>query len=182
MTKADKKVLIEALTEKFKDSKFFYVTEYGTMTVAQMNEFRRKCFESNIEYKAIKNTLIQKALESVDEEAYKGLFDSLKGPSAIMFAEDAKTPGALLKEFRKGKQRPLLKSAYIDSDIFIGDENIDMLSKLKSKEDLLGEVITLLQSPMAKLMGQLTSGGNTIQAILKGIEEHKSSAGDAPEA
>jgi len=181
MTKADKSVLIEELTGKFKESKFFYVTEYGSMTVAEMNNFRRKCFENNIEYKAIKNTLIKKALKNVDEEAYKGLYDTLKGASAIMFSDDAKTPGVLLKDFRKDNEKPLLKSAYIDTDIFLGDESIATLAKLKSKADLLGEVIGLLQSPMATLLGQLTSGGNTIHALLQSIEE-RGGAVEAPEA
>ncbi len=179
MTKAEKKALIEALTDKFTNSKFFYITDFGSMSVADMNDFRRKCFEKGIEYKAAKNSLIQKALEAVDSEAYKGLFDTLKGHSGIMFAEDAKVPGVLLKEFRKTNEKPLLKSAYIDSDIFLGDESIDMLSKLKSKQDLLGEIVTLLQSPMANLLGQLQSGGNTIHALLQSLEERQA---DAPEA
>jgi large subunit ribosomal protein L10 len=182
MTKSEKGVLIEALTEKFKESKFFYVTEYGSMTVAEMNDFRRKCFENNVEYKAVKNTLIKKALENVDAEAYKGLFDTLKGSSGIMFSEEAKTPGVVLKEFRKGSERPLLKSAYIDTDIFLGDESIATLAKLKSKADLLGEVIGLLQSPMSTLLGQLNSGGSKIHALLQSIEERNGGAGEAPEA
>lgn len=180
MTKSEKKALIEALTDKFNDSKFFYITDYGTMTVAELNDFRRKCFESGVEYKAVKNKLIQKALENVDETAYQGLFETLKGSSAIMFTDEAKTAGVILKEFRKENERPLLKSAYIDTDIFIGDDQIDVLAKLKSKADLLGEVITLLQSPIQTLLGQLTSGGSTIHALLQSIEE-KNGGGEAAE-
>lgn len=172
MTRAEKKALIDTLVEKFNNSNFFYITDYGSMSVAELNDFRRKCFESGIEYKAVKNKLIQKALEQVEGD-FEGLFPTLKGSSAIMFSEEAKTPGVVLKKFREGSEKPLLKSAYIDTDIFIGDENIETLSKLKSKADLLGEVVTLLQSPMATLLGQLNSGGNKVQALLKGIEEHK---------
>lgn len=176
MTKAEKKALLDALTDKFTNSKFFYITDYGSMSVAELNDFRRKCFESGIEYKAIKNKLIQKALETVDDTAYEGLFDTLKGSSAIMFTEEAKTAGVVLKEFRKEHEKPVLKGAYIDTDIFIGDEQIEVLSKLKSKADLLGEVVTLLQSPMKTVLGQLTSGGSKIHALLQSIEERNSEA------
>jgi large subunit ribosomal protein L10 len=179
MTKAEKKALIEALSDKFSSTNFFYITDYSTMSVADMNAFRRKCFENGVEYKAIKNKLIQKALGNVDETAYQELFDTLKGSSAIMFADEAKLPGVVLKEFRKDNDLPLLKSAYIDSAVYVGDDQIDTLAKLKSKSDLIGEVVTLLQSPMARLLGQLNSGGNTIQALLKGIEDHKGEGAEA---
>ena len=171
MTKAEKTALIEALTDKLSNSKFFYITDYSSMTVEQMNNFRRKCFEQGVEYKAVKNTLIRKALGKVDETAYEGLYESLTGSSAIMFSEEGKTPGSILKEFRKDSELPLLKAAYIDSDIFLGDENINVLAKLKSKSDLIGEIIGLLQSPMTNLMGQLNSGGNTIHGLLKAMGE-----------
>ena len=181
MIKSEKKALLEALTDKFTNSKFFYITDYGTMSVAQLNDFRRKCFENGVEYKAVKNKLIQKALETVDQTAYSDLLDTLKGPSAIMFTEEAKTAGVILKDFRKDNERPLLKSAYIDSSIFIGDDQIEILAKLKSKADLLGEVIGLLQSPMQTVLGQLTSGGSKIHALLQSIEE-RNGGGEAPEA
>lgn len=186
MLKADKKVLINELTDKFKDSKFFYVTEYGTMNVAELNDFRRKCFENNIEYKAIKNTILKKVLRDIDENTYSGLFDTLKGSSAIMFSEDGKAPAVLLKAYRKETEAelPSLKAAYIDTEIIIGDDNIEMLTKLKSKADLIGEVITLLQSPMYNLVAQLNSAPQTlvgllnagptlVHNLLKGIEENK---------
>lgn len=171
MTKAEKTALIEALTDKLSNSKFFYITDYSSMTVEQMNNFRRKCFEEGVEYQAVKNTLIKKALERVDETAYEGLYETLKGASAIMFSEEGKTPGSILKEFRKENKLPLLKGAYIDSDIFLGDDSIDVLAKLKSKADLIGEIIGLLQSPMSNLMSQLSSGGNTIHGLLKAMGE-----------
>ena len=176
MTKAEKTALIEALTDKFSNSKFFYITDYSAMTVAEMNDFRRKCFESGVEYKAVKNTLIKKALERVDENAYQGLYDSLKGASAIMFSEEGKTAGVVLKDFRKENEKPLLKAAYIDTDVFLGDESIDTLAKLKSKGDLIGEIVGLLQSPMSTLLGQLNSGGTTIHGLLKTMAEKEGGA------
>jgi large subunit ribosomal protein L10 len=171
MTKAEKTALIEALTDKLSNSKFFYITDYSSMTVEQLNSFRRKCFQEGIEYKAVKNSFIKEALGRVDETAYKGLYDTLKGASAIMFSEEGKTPGVVLKEYRKGNEKPILKAAYIDSSIYLGDESIDALAKLKSKSDLIGEIIGLLQSPMTNLMSQLNSGGNTIHGLLKAMGE-----------
>lgn len=183
MTKEVKTALIEDLAEKFQDAKFFYVTDFSTLTVAETNDFRRKCFENNIEMRVVKNTLIRKALERVSETAYEGLYEDLKGPSAILFAEDGKRPASVLKEYRgKDGEKPALKVAYIDSDIIRGDDQIDFLTKLKSKEDLLGELVTLLQSPAKnlvsalkgpeqKLIGLVKYGGDTMMALLKGIEE-----------
>ena len=183
MTKAEKTALIEDLTEKFQEAKFFYVTDFTSLTVAETNDFRRKCFENNVEMRVIKNTLIRKALERVSDTAYEGLYEDLKGPSAILFAENGKVPATVLKEYRgKDGEKPRLKVAYIDQDIIRGDDQIDFLTKLKSKEDLLGELVTLLQSPAKnlvstlkgpeqKLIGLVKSGPNTMMALLKGIEE-----------
>ena len=183
MNKVDKTALIEELADKFQEAKFFYVTDFTSLTVAETNDFRRKCFENNIEMRVIKNTLIRKALERVSETAYQGLYEDLKGPSAILFAENGKVPATVLKEYRgKDVEYPSLKVAYIDQDIIRGDDQIDFLTKLKSKEDLLGELVTLLQSPAKnlvstlkgpeqKLIGLVRYGGDTMMALLKGIEQ-----------
>ncbi len=183
MKKAEKAAVIEELAEKFKEVKFFYLTDPSTLNVAKTNDLRRMCFEHNVEMRMVKNTLIRKALERVSETAYEGLFDSLKGTTAILFAEDGKTPAKVLKEYRGDKgEKPTLKAAYIDQDVIVGDDQIDFLTKLKSKEDLLGELITKLQGPAANLVSQLTSaeqtlaglvnyGGNTLTGLLKAIEE-----------
>jgi large subunit ribosomal protein L10 len=183
MTKAEKTALIEELAVKFEETKFFYVTDFSTLTVAQTNDFRRKCFENNIEMRVLKNTLVRKALERVSETAYEGLYEDLKGPSAILFSESGKVPAQVIKEYRgKDGEKPELKVAYIDQDIIRGDDQLEFLTKLKSKEDLLGELITLLQSPAKnlvsalqgseqKLIGLVKYGPNTMMALLKGIEE-----------
>ena len=183
MTKAEKTAQIEELTEKFGEAKFFYVTDFTSLTVAETNDFRRKCFENNIEMRVIKNTLIRKALERVSETAYEGLYEDLKGPSAVLFADNGKSPAQVLKEYRgKEGEKPVLKVAYIDQDIIRGDDQIDFLTKLKSKEDLLGELVTLLQSPAKnlvsalkgpeqKLIGLVKAGPDTMMALLKGIEQ-----------
>lgn len=172
MTRAEKAASIEELKGKFEEASFFYLTDASTLTVEQINKFRGMCYEKDIEMKVVKNTLAIKALESFPEERnYMGLYESLKGPTAILFTTTANVPAKVIKEFRKEAERPVLKAAYIDTDVFVGDEQLDALTNLKSKEDLIGEVITLLQSPVKNVLGALQSGGNTLSGLLKALEE-----------
>ena len=172
MTRNEKAAEIEALKEKFAGHEFFYVTDSSTMTVAEVNDLRRQCFEKGIEMRVVKNTLACKALESAPEDkGYAPLIDLMKGPSAIMFTDTANAPAKVIKEFRKDHERPLLKVAYIDTDIFVGEDALDQLSSLKSKEELLGEVIVLLQSPMRNLVGALQSGSQTLSGLVKALEQ-----------
>ena len=173
MTKAEKTAVIEELKVKFENSSFFYVTDSSTLTVEQVNDLRGQLFEQGIEMRVVKNTLARKALEAAPAE--KGfdisLLDSLKGPTALMFTDVANAPGKVIKKFRgKDGEKPTVKSAYIDSAIYIGDDQLDALATIKSKEELLGELIGLLQSPMKNLLGQLQSGQNTISGLLKALE------------
>ncbi len=177
MTKAEKNATIEALKEKFSSTEFFYLTDSSTLTVEEINKFRGLCYEKGIEMRVIKNTLARKALESLPEEkGYEGLYESLKGPTAVLFTEVANSPAKVLKEFRKKSEKPVLKAAYIDTAVYVGDDQIDALTKLKSKADLLGEVITLLQSPAKNVISALQSGGNTISGLLKALEERGETA------
>ena len=172
MTKAEKTAVIEALKEKLEGVEYFYLTDSSTLTVEQVTQFRRMCFEKGVEMKVVKNTLIRKALEAAPEERnFEGLYDALKGHTAILFSEVANMPAKVLKNFRKSNEKPTLKAAYIDTDVFLGDDQIDILSKLKSKEDLIGEVITLLQSPAKNVVSALQSGGQTLTGLLKALEE-----------
>ncbi|GJM33823.1 MAG: 50S ribosomal protein L10 [Saprospiraceae bacterium] len=172
MTRAEKSAAIEVLKEKFETNQFFYLTDASTLTVAQVNQFRGLCYEKGIEMKVVKNTLAIKALETFPEEKkYADLYESLKGPTAILFTETANMPAKVLKEFRKNAEKPTLKAAYIDTDIFRGDDQIDTLAKMKSKEDLVAEVIAILQSPAKTVISSLKSGGSTIMGLLKTLEE-----------
>lgn len=185
MTRDQKTELIEELAAKFKEAKFFYLIDHATMNVADTNNLRRKCFENNIEMRAVKNKLVMRALERVSDTAYQGLYSHLKGSTAILFSEEGKVPAVVLKEYREGdKELPALKAAYIDQDIVEGDDQIEFLTNLKSKSDLIGELITLLQSPPKNLVSALTSGeqtlaglvnygGNTVSGLLKAIEQSK---------
>lgn len=173
MNKAEKIASVEGLKAKFENSTFFYITDASTLTVEEINNFRRSCHEKGVEMKVVKNKLAVKALESFPESRnYAPLFDALKGPSALLFTETANVPAVLLEKFRgKDGEYPILKAAYIDSDIFVGDDQLKVLASLKSKNDLIGEVIGLLQSPIKSVVGSLQSGGNTIMGLLKALEE-----------
>ncbi len=174
MTKAQKTALIADLKQKFSESSFFYITDSSTLTVEEVNKLRALCYEKGVEMKVVKNTLAIKALEeNAEEKNYTPLFDALKGPTALMFAETGNMPAKVIKEFREKSERPVLKAAYIDSDIFIGDDQVDALASLKSKEDLIGDVILLLQSPIKNVIGSLQSGGSTIAGLLKTLQERE---------
>lgn len=171
MTKAEKTALIEELREKFASSSTFYVTDCSTLTVEVINNLRRECFNSGMTLQVVKNTIIRKALEGVSETAYTELFGALHGPTAILFAEVGNAPARLIKEFRKEKERPIVKAAYVDGAIFLGDDQLEMLTKLKSRDEMLGEVIGLLQSPASNVISALKSSGGKIAGLLKTLEE-----------
>lgn len=174
MTKAEKAVVIKELSEKFKETSNFYFTDASGLTVAEVNELRQKCFDNGVEYKVVKNTLIRKALETVDAD-FSSLNDEvLTGFSGVMFTgENANLPAKIIKEFKKADSadRPKLKGASIEYDLFIGEEHLNMLAKLKSKQELIGEVIGLLQSPAKNVVSALQSGGQTLSGLVKTLSE-----------
>lgn len=176
MTREEKAVVIEELVQKFSDNSHFYITDASGMSVADTNALRRLCFDKGIEYRVFKNTLIQKALERMEGD-YTPFNDAvLKGFSGIMFsAENANAPAKLIKEFRKksGGESPMLKGASIDTDLFIGEENLNTLSELKSKAELIGEIIGLLQSPAKNVISGLQGAGGKLAGILKTLSERE---------
>lgn len=178
MTRDEKKVIIDGLTEKFKENPFFYITDASGFSVAQINAFRRTCYDKGVEYKVYKNTLIKKALENLDADYSKLSEEALKGFSGIIFSkETSNLPAKVLLDFRKklGKKevRPLFKGAGVDSDVFIGEANLEVLSTLKSKQELLGDLIGLLQSPAKNLVSALLSGQNNLTGVLKTLAERE---------
>lgn len=175
MTKAEKTQVIENLSEKFANSDYFYLTDFISLSVEQVNKFRRLCFENDVEFKVVKNTLIKKALEKhAEDKGYEELYDVLKGSTAIMFTETGNVPAKLISQFRKENEKPVLKAAYIDTAIYKGDDQLDTLKAIKSKEELIGDIILLLQSPVKNVVGSLNSGGNTLSGLLKALEERAS--------
>lgn len=174
MKKDEKEKIINSLVESFKSHNTFYITDISGITVEKTNKLRRNCFSKNIQVRVAKNTLIKKALQKIDESAYEGLFGSLKGSTAIMFCETANVPAKVIKDFRKTSERPILKGAFIDTAIFIGDNQLDTLASLKSKNELIGEIIGLLQSPAKNVISALQSGGGKLAGILKTLEQRGS--------
>ena len=172
MNKAQKTQVIENLKERFANSTFFYLADASSLTVMQVNSFRKLCFEQNVQMQVVKNTLIKKALEAGDEaKNFSDLYGSLEGPTSVIFCETANIPARIIEKFRKTNSKPILKAAYIDSSVYVGDDQIEVLTKLKSKEELVGEIIGLLQSPAKNVISALKSGGSTIAGLLKTLEE-----------
>jgi large subunit ribosomal protein L10 len=172
MNKVEKTQNISELAEKFSSASVLYLTDSSTLSVEQVNKFRRICFEKGVEFKVVKNKLAKKAMgESPSEKGFDGLYDALKGPTAIMFAENGNLPAKIILEFRKEFDRPILKAAYVDTAIYYGDDKLEALKNIKSKEELVGDIIALLQSPVKRVLGSLQSGGNTIMGLLKALEE-----------
>ena len=157
MTKDQKNEVIELLKEKFSQYNNFYITDTESLSVEQISNLRRTCFNKQVEVKVAKNTLIRKALESLDSEKCAGVFDSLNNVTALMFAENPKDPAVIISAFRKENagDRPTLKAAFINGDIFVGDNSLTALTKIKTKNELIGEVIGLLQSPAKRVIAAL---------------------------
>ena len=172
MTKEQKNEVIEALKEKFSQYNNFYVTNTESLTVDQVGKLRRICFNKKVEMKVAKNTLIKKALESINESRFSNVFDSLHGVTALMFSENAKEPALIISDFRKDSkgELPTLKAAFIDGDVFAGNDQLETLKALKSKQDLIGEIIGLLQSPAKNVISALNAGGK-LASLVKALEE-----------
>lgn len=157
MTKQEKNEVIEVLKGKFAQYNNFYITDTESLTVAQVGKLRNHCFNKQVEMKVAKNTLIKKALENLDAEKYSGVFDSLHKVTALMFSENPKEPALIISSFRKenNNERPLLKAAFINGDVFVGNDQLKALTQIKTKNELIGEVIGLLQSPIQRVLGAL---------------------------
>ena len=157
MTKDQKNEVIELLKGKFSQYNNFYVTDTESLTVAQIVKLRRACFNKQVEMKVAKNTLIKKAMESLDAERYAGVYDSLHKVTALMFSENPKDPALIISSFRKESkgEMPVLKAAFINGDVYMGNDQLASLVKIKTKNDLIGELIGLLQSPAKRVIAAL---------------------------
>ncbi len=166
MTKQEKNEVIELLKGKFSQYNNFYITDTESLTVAQVGKLRSVCFDKQVEMKVAKNTLIKKALESLDAEKYAGVFDSLHKVTALMFSENPKDPAVILSGFRKAnnKEKPVLKAAFINGDVFVGDNQLKALTQIKTKNELIGELIGLLQAPIQRVLGALENKDNAQKA------------------
>ncbi|MEN8247514.1 MAG: 50S ribosomal protein L10 [Bacteroidota bacterium] len=177
MTREEKGLIIEELKTKLEENSNFYITDASGLSVEQINEFRRLCFEAGVEYGVYKNTLIQKALEKLDTDYAEFTETVLKGFSGIIFSKEAaNAPAQVIRNYRKSgmsDDKPMLKGASIDTDLFIGEEHLKLLSELKSKNELIGEIIMLLQSPAKNVISALQSGGGTLAGLVKTLSERE---------
>jgi large subunit ribosomal protein L10 len=171
MTKQEKTQFIDDLTQKLMNANSFYLADISNLNSEDTSKLRRLCFNKNISINVVKNTLLKKAMDKVEGKNYEGIYNSLKGNTSIMFSENTKEPANLILEFRKKSKRPLLKGAYIDEAIFIGDDQLDALSKLKSREELIGDIILLLQSPAKNVVSALQSGKTKLAGIVKTLSD-----------
>lgn len=172
MTRDQKVQEVATLKDLLASATFFYITDSSQLTVEQVNNLRRKCFDNGVRMRVAKNTLLRKALEDRKDEVGE-LMDSLKGPTAVLLSETANAPARVIKDFRKTSDKPVLKAAFIDSAIYVGDQHLETLASLKSKNELIGEVIALLQSPIKSVVSALQSSGGKLAGIVKTLSERK---------
>jgi large subunit ribosomal protein L10 len=155
MTKDQKNEVIEVLKQKFSQYNNFYITDTESLSVAQVSALRRTCFDKQVEMKVAKNTLIRKALEAIDAEKYAAIYPALNNVTALMFSENPKDPAVIISAFRKGGDKPQLKAAFINGDVYSGDNTLKALTQIKTKNELVGEVLGLLQSPAKRVIAAL---------------------------
>lgn len=170
MRKDNKKVLIETLTQQLKDNNNFYLTDISTLNAEATSNLRRLSFKSNIKIAVVKNTLLRKAMENVDKD-FSGLNPAIKGQTAIMFSEVGNAPAKMIKDYRKKGTYPIIKAAFIEETVYLGDNQLEFLLSIKSKNELVGDLIALLQSPAKNVISALQSGGQKLSGILETLSE-----------
>ena len=170
MTREEKSQVIEDLTAQLADSANIYLADISGLNADTTSKLRRACFKANVKLAVVKNTLLAKAMES-SEKDFGELPEILKGNTSIMLSETGNAPAKVIKEFRKKSDRPLLKGAFIEEAIYIGDDQLDALVDIKSREELIGEIVGLLQSPAKNVISALKSGGSTIAGLVKTLQE-----------
>jgi large subunit ribosomal protein L10 len=171
MTRADKNLLIEELSQVLAERDVVYLADATGMDSTQTTNFRRECYNKGITVRVVKNTLLRKAMEQVEGKDFSELFGTLKGQTVMMTSEVGNLPAKVIKDIRKKQETPLLKAAYVEAACFIGDNQLDALSSIKSKEEVIADVVALLQSPAKNVLGALQSGGHTISGLVKALEE-----------
>lgn len=171
MNREEKQIAIDAIADKLSGANVFYLADTSQLDSEKTSNLRRMCFSKNIEMTVVKNKLLEKALEKIEGRDYSEMYSVLAGPTAILISEVGNAPARLIKDFRKKGDRPVLKAAYIEEGIYVGDDQLENLCNIKSKEELLGEVIGLLQSPAKNVISALKSSGGTIAGLVKTLSE-----------
>jgi large subunit ribosomal protein L10 len=173
MRREEKNAVIDRLAEQLKEFPHFYLTDTSDLNAADTSTLRRKCFEKNIKLVVVKNTLLRKALERSENVDFSPLFGSLKGSTSVMFTDMANVPAKLIKDFRKASPKPVLKAAFVEESIYVGDNQLEALVSLKSKNELIADVVALLQSPAKTVISQLQSGRNILAGVVKTLGERE---------
>ena len=173
MRREDKSKLIDSLAEQINATPHFYLADVSDLSALDSSDLRRACFKKDIKMQVVKNTLLKKAFEK-SEKNVEEIYDILVNNTSIMFSEVGNVPAKLIKEFRKKKDRPVLKAAYVEESIYIGDEQLEILANIKSKEELIGDIIALLQSPIKNVVSSLQSGGQTLTGVLETLSKKES--------
>ncbi|MGC8824658.1 MAG: 50S ribosomal protein L10 [Bacteroidales bacterium] len=172
MKREEKNAIIDQLVEEIQTYKHFYITDIGGLNAADTSLLRRKCFDKQVKLMVVKNTLLKKALERINGEVYEPLYSVLKDSTSLMLSTTGNAPAKLIKDFRsKDKTKPVLKAAFVEESIYIGDNQLELLVNLKSKDELLGDIVGLLQSPAKNVLSALLSGKNTLGGIVKTLSE-----------
>lgn len=171
MKKEEKSQVIDSLVEQLASNSHFYLTDIASLNAAKTADLRRLCFKKNIKMLVVKNSLLQKAMERSTAKDYQPLYGSLKGSTAIMFTEVGNDPAKLIKEFRKKNDKPVLKAAFVEESVYVGDDQLDALVSIKSKEEVIGDIIGLLQSPAKNVISALKSSGGKLAGIVKTLSE-----------
>ena len=172
MKSSEKKVIIDNLQEQIDSYNHFYLTDISGLNAEKTSDLRRLCFNQSVKLVVVKNTLFRKALETSNKNAEE-IYDALKGNTSVMFSENANVPAKLIKDFSKKHKKPVLKAAYVEEAVYMGENQLEALIAVKSKNELIADVVALLQSPMKTVLGQLQSGGNTIHGVLETLKEKK---------
>jgi large subunit ribosomal protein L10 len=171
MKKEEKSQLIETLAEQLRKAGSFYLADIGSLNAENTSKLRRLCFKRNVSLEVVKNSLLKKAMERSGNSAFEQLYPLLKGPTSILFSEVNNDPAKIIKEFRKTAKKPSLKGAYVEESIYLGDDQLDALINIKSKNELVGDLILLLQSPAMNVISALQSGGSKLSGIVKTLSE-----------
>ena len=171
MTREEKDLQIKELTQMLADNSVLYLTDATGLNAEQTTQLRRACYKNDVRMQVVKNTLLRRAMESTDGTDYSELYEVLSGQAALLVGNVGNAPAKILKEFRKKNQMPVLKAAYVEESTYLGDDQIDALTAIKSKDELVAELIALLQSPMKNVVGALNSGGNTVSVLVKALQE-----------
>jgi len=170
MTREEKSKVIEDLTGKLTDNNIIYLADISGLNAMQTSNLRRACFKANVNLAVVKNTLLAKAMEKADKD-FGELPETLKGNTSLMISDTGNAPAKVIKQFRKGSEKPILKGAYVEEAVYVGDDQLESLVNIKSKEELIGDIIGLLQSPAKNVISALQSGGGTLHGILKTLGE-----------